>query len=399
MIGLEEYYPTPSRILDNVFHVIESRVDLELLFDIVPSISTQFRTKKEFYAAIKEASKRIDERQTRERIGNDRIMHILDEMVKLQGLEDQVQNRIERVGQGLALKNKETVQAKSDFLPVIYSLLISEIFKVNNIELKLLVENEARPSSERKDLDLPVVEAEAKVLDEIAAVCGKEFEIAPYLDDDGNPPWNILYFDNISTHAICVKNRHVVYLGIDDCTSLPDSIGIFTRLEAFQLTSSKTRFDGRIPISIGNWRELKTIRIVMYSKSTIPSLPASFGDLTSLEIAYLNVQTLPETLGNCHNLQELHLAGNGFHELPISIGQLRSLKVLDLSANDLTYLPDFISELDSLEELHLDNNKLTSLPMEITKQPKLKVISFSGNPNMRLDDKLSRWLKDRQFSY
>lgn len=81
------------------------------------------------------------------------------------------------------------------------------------------------------------------------------------------------------------------------------------------------------------------------------------------ENCYLD--TFPEEIGNFTELRWLRISAGTMKYLPSSIGNLTKLEYLDLSDNQLVELPPEIGRLVNLKELYLQRNNLTTLPDSI----------------------------------
>jgi len=170
-----------------------------------------------------------------------------------------------------------------------------------------------------------------------------------------------------------------LYLGVNQLTTLPESIGNLSSLEWLNLVSTQ-----------------------------LTTLPESIGNLSSLEILNLNstqLTTLPESIGNLSSLVRLELGGNQLTTLPESIGNLSSLEVLSLGINQLTTLPESIGNLSSLERLILSTNQLTTLPESIGNLSSLRLLTLEYNQLISLPESIGNlsslttlWLYHNQLT-
>lgn len=144
---------------------------------------------------------------------------------------------------------------------------------------------------------------------------------------------------------------HLFHLGL---TSLPESLGELTHLEALHL----------------GYNALKT-------------LPEWIGQLTVLRELYVYVNhlsSLPRAVGRLQALRMLILRENDLATVPNCLRALTGLEILDLSKNPLKSLPDWIGELVQLKILQISNAQLTSLPESLRKLTSLKYLYLHDNP-------------------
>lgn len=165
----------------------------------------------------------------------------------------------------------------------------------------------------------------------------------------------------------------------------------------------------KLPVVIGQMKELKSLSVSRNQLTSLPPLP----NLEELNLSYNAFQSVPpeakqipkvsidhnnlseeelnefemqkwlsdpSAVGNkeeaAHRIKEaverLNLDGLGLNKLPSLIGRIKGLKSLSAAHNQLTTLPREIGELHNLQELDLASNPLEILPPEIWQLAELK---------------------------
>ncbi|KAL7211327.1 hypothetical protein ACSBR2_014242 [Camellia fascicularis] len=166
--------------------------------------------------------------------------------------------------------------------------------------------------------------------------------------------------------------------------SLPKDFCVFLpKLEILSL--SKNEFDGQIPSTLGECRELKFLSL-SYNKFT-SFIPKAIGNLTLLQILYLGGNNfkglIPEEIGELPNVRELRLAINNLMgAIPTSIFNVSSLQGMSLTGNNLSgNLPSSIGLwLPNLSSLYLGiNNLIGIIPESILNASKLTRLELSHN--------------------
>ncbi|KAL7205006.1 hypothetical protein ACSBR2_018014 [Camellia fascicularis] len=166
--------------------------------------------------------------------------------------------------------------------------------------------------------------------------------------------------------------------------SLPEDLCVFLpKLEILAL--SKNEFDGQIPSTLGECRELQIISL-SYNK-LIGFISKAIGNLTLLQILYLGGNNfkglIPEEIGELPNVRELVLSTNNLMgAIPTSIFNISSLQGMSLTENNLSSnLPSSIGLwLPNLSILDLGENKLTGIiPESISNASKLTTLELGKN--------------------
>ncbi|RWW29108.1 hypothetical protein BHE74_00027622 [Ensete ventricosum] len=232
-----------------------------------------------------------------------------------------------------------------------------------------------------------------------------------------------------------VKELKLFSMGIEGILS--DYIQNLTELTLLDLSFNK-KLGGPLPASIGNLKQLQTLRLINCSFSG--SIPDEVGNLLNLTSLSLNSNNftgkIPGSLGRLDNLTWLDLADNQLHgiiptssngvsgldqlvknlhfhlnqnqlsgpipsnlfrsdmkaihmlldhnnfsgEIPESIGLVQSLQILRLDENSLYgSIPSTINNLTSLNVLNLGSNKLTGQMPNLTGMPALNCLNLSNN--------------------
>lgn len=147
-----------------------------------------------------------------------------------------------------------------------------------------------------------------------------------------------------------------LWLGRNNLTTLPKSIGALHRLEGIDL-SSNMGFRG---------------------------LPPSFsqlGALKGLSLMYAPLTRVPQEVLSLAALESLELTATSISELPRTFGALGRLKILGLRFNPLLALPPQLVELPVLEELSIDGSVLAgdgSSVVTLGKMKRLKKLTLTG---------------------
>ncbi|CAL9105922.1 unnamed protein product [Musa acuminata var. zebrina] len=257
-------------------------------------------------------------------------------------------------------------------------------------------------------------------------------------------------WDGVNCTDSRVKELKLFSMNIEG--RLSGDIQNLTELTLLDLSSNKN-LGGPLPRSIGNLKQLQTLRLIGCSFSG--SIPVEVGNLLNLKILSLNSNqfngTIPGSLGRLSNLEWLDLAENQltgiiptssngasgldqlvnnlhFHlnlnqlsgpipsdlfrsnmkvihmlldhnnfsgEIPESIGLAQSLQVLRLDVNSLNEsIPSSINNLTSLNVLNLGNNKLTGLMPNLTGMTALNYLNLSNN--LFDPSEAPAWLSDVQ---
>ncbi|XP_031373150.1 TMV resistance protein N-like isoform X2 [Punica granatum] len=144
---------------------------------------------------------------------------------------------------------------------------------------------------------------------------------------------------------------------------LPNSIGRLERLQRLSVSLGRSR----PPSSLG---DLKSLTMLVLSRSEMAELPESIGGLVKLEFLSLffckEITKLPNSIGGLKSLVELNISMSGIVQLPDVVGNLQKLKVIDMRGCDIRRLPDFLGNLEKLERLDVfDCKYLQVIPSAI----------------------------------
>ena len=131
------------------------------------------------------------------------------------------------------------------------------------------------------------------------------------------------------------------------------------------LDLSNNNLQGRIPITIGNLKNLESLNLSENKISgRIPGLFRKFKNLK--EVNFENNQlvgNIPNTINKLQNLEELNLSNNKLEgALPKTINELGKLSTLALANNDFNGdIPAGMENLKKLKKLYLSNNEFASM--------------------------------------
>lgn len=131
------------------------------------------------------------------------------------------------------------------------------------------------------------------------------------------------------------------------------------------LDLSNNNLQGKIPITIGNLRNLETLNLSHNNiTGKIPGLFRKFKNLKEVNFEGNQlVGNIPSAIDKIENLQELNLNNNRLEgTLPKSISNLKKLNMLAVANNDLNgSIPDGMENLKKLKKLYLSNNEFTDM--------------------------------------
>lgn len=131
------------------------------------------------------------------------------------------------------------------------------------------------------------------------------------------------------------------------------------------LDLSNNNLQGRIPITIGNLRNLETLNLSKNNiTGRIPSLFRKFNNLKAVNFEDNQlVGNIPSSINKLRNLEELQLSNNKLEgALPQNINELTKLNTLALANNDFEgAMPSGMENLKKLKKLFLSNNRFKDM--------------------------------------
>ncbi len=180
----------------------------------------------------------------------------------------------------------------------------------------------------------------------------------------------------------------------------PEALFMMDSLEILSIAHFSAAQYAKISDKLSNLKNLKWLDIEKAQISEIPAsifkipnletlimagcnfthLPEQLGDLTKLKGLMANnvpLQSTPKSLGKLSQLESLVLHLPGQKTLPEEIRSLKNLKTLNFTGDILEKVPAWISELQKLEDLFLFG-PVKSLPKEILEIPSLKRIDLTN---------------------
>ncbi|CAK7349329.1 unnamed protein product [Dovyalis caffra] len=156
------------------------------------------------------------------------------------------------------------------------------------------------------------------------------------------------------------RNLRHLRLGMNKLNgTIPFEIGLLSNLEVLEL--HENGFDGPMPSSVGNLRKLRNL---------------------NLRLSGLN-SSIPEELGLCTNLTYLELSSNSLiGSLPLSMASLTQIRELGISDNKLSgnIHPSLLSNWSELNSLQLQRNNFSgTVPPQIGTLHQLKLLYLFQN--------------------
>jgi len=174
-----------------------------------------------------------------------------------------------------------------------------------------------------------------------------------------------------------LTNLETLEISGSSASTLPDDVGILTKLKTIRITYHQTALtigDGIVPcVGLEN---------LFISNNASITLPSRLGDLKSLKTLYVydsDLETIPESIGGLSSLEVLTIGGTKVKELPSSIGQLSTLKTMSIVYSSLEGVPNEIDQLTGLEILALNHNSIAVLPSTIGNLTKLGSLDLTKN--------------------
>ncbi|MFD2588402.1 leucine-rich repeat domain-containing protein [Croceitalea marina] len=131
------------------------------------------------------------------------------------------------------------------------------------------------------------------------------------------------------------------------------------------LDLSNNNLQGRIPITIGNLKNLERLDLSQNNiTGRIPGLFRKFKNLKEVNFEDNQlVGTIPNTINKLQNLEELNLSNNKLNgALPETINELGKLNTLAVANNELHgEMPAGMENLKKLKRLYLANNAFSNM--------------------------------------
>lgn len=181
-------------------------------------------------------------------------------------------------------------------------------------------------------------------------------------------------------------------------TSLPETIGELTHLEALNLACNRPL---QLPPELANLTKLRKLDLSFPNQSIIPAWLDQLTSLEELDIRANSTTGIPTVLTRLPRLQKLNLYLDGFEELPSELLNLPMLHNVAIGSSKLTRLPDWFSDLritaleyylnsipnehligaiDSLQvlDLQLYYGKPTAFPAWLRQMHQLRWLCFNG---------------------
>ncbi|XP_062083056.1 disease resistance protein At4g27190-like [Humulus lupulus] len=165
---------------------------------------------------------------------------------------------------------------------------------------------------------------------------------------------NIKSVDEFASQERYKASRAISLLDYDDFGKLPEKLEC-PRAKLLLLSSLSGWFLNSIPNDF--FEQTRELEALGMNGARIKSLPSSFHSLQNLQTLCLSMSNLQDIsiIGDLKNLKVLDLSRSSIKRLPIKIGELCHLQLLDLqNCKDLKVIePNVISNLRQLEELYI----------------------------------------------
>ena len=161
-------------------------------------------------------------------------------------------------------------------------------------------------------------------------------------------------------------------------TTLPPEIKELKNLRVLDLTKA---FElSTLPPEIGQLPKLQELHVNLTELDSIPKELCNVKTLKILDVSSTSISRLPSEIGQLTALEELDVHSTSITTLPDSLCNLSNLKVLDLShLGHLTKLPEKIGNLTNLECLDLFGDDIRTMPKSMSKMKKLKCLNVYDN--------------------
>ncbi len=149
-----------------------------------------------------------------------------------------------------------------------------------------------------------------------------------------------------------------------------------------------------------NWNDTdkKTLDLSNWKIERLPKEIGNFRELRQLRLRGNLLSELPEEMDQLENLEELSLIDNRFTEFPRIVLKLENLKILYLGSNQISEIPDDIDRLTNLTQLNLSHNFISTLPIEIANLTNLGSLVVSFNKITEIPIEFHKLVKLRELN-
>jgi hypothetical protein len=125
--------------------------------------------------------------------------------------------------------------------------------------------------------------------------------------------------------------------------------------------------DAQRSLSPEKCRNLKSLEIVFWKSTELPSWIRHAGSLQRLSVGSSEITSIPDWIGDLQSLTELSLKFNkNLKTLPDSIGNLKNLTMLDISGTPIEQLPVSIENLSALKYVNICRTNIHTVPQSIS---------------------------------
>lgn len=178
-----------------------------------------------------------------------------------------------------------------------------------------------------------------------------------------------------------------IYFGRTPFYALPDSIGDFTNLKEIRITGT---YMDLLPANFKNLINLDCLILADNKFKRIPDSIGQLASLTELDFRFNPLGCIGTEISVLTNLKSLNLMGTELKSFTKEVGCFPSLEGLFLDKNKIEIFPDNIINFPSLTQLTLYQNNLTYLPPELSQHKKLKLLDISNNPGLGFYDRIPK---------
>ncbi len=226
------------------------------------------------------------------------------------------------------------------------SVLIKEIYNINNREFKYNIENLIH----NKELETLSNSLLAGIIITYFLISSLKLKFG-YINYDINTEGVLIGLDLSN-----VDNQGFVWKNVSNYLE-----AIFSHSFLIRLDLSNNHLT-TIPERVNRLDKLEYLDLSFNNISQLPGSITAFTNLKTLSLKSNHLKNLPPAIGAISTLESLKLRSNLIKSLPETIGSLNLLKILDLHHNQINRIQESLGALNSLEMLELGWNQIESIP-------------------------------------